>query len=223
MDLLQKAQEKVRTLFDQTAKKKNDDDAFIVDGMGRHCPTSIIDEIDLARNELVNDLVNEALSLHERMVQFAEMTGLQTTEFIDMSAERYGAKIEIKKTGVSLPSYDGKRMVKVVKAPRFVVTEQVATAKAKVDEFIEKRGKDIDPIVKELAFDAFKPSASGQISISKLISLKNRKHNDPDWELITKALDDAIKEVERKTYLTFHQRESADKPWVQIPLALSKM
>lgn len=224
MSIVSTINSKISALFKAAHNKKAQNEGFLIDQAGRHCPMSIVSEIDIARDALVNELVDKAIEINLQLTEFAQQSLAEVQTFCDLSATESKTSITIGKSGVTLPAYNGLRAVKLVKSPRFVMTEKIAVAKQKIDELIKKRGLEIDSFIKDMALDAFSPGPSGQVSISKLIALKNRDYkNYPEWPDIKKALDEAIKEVGRKTYITFHRRTDINSPLEQISLTISKV
>lgn len=78
------------------------------DAKGNLTPDELVKDIDKARDELVLEWVEKGKQLHQDMAHFKNAVFADIQAFIDLSAEKYGAKLGGNKGNVTLYSYDGK-------------------------------------------------------------------------------------------------------------------
>ena len=78
------------------------------DAKGNLVPVSKIKEIDLMRDNLVFEIVQEAIELNELIKSFKHNVFGNVAAFVQLSGEQYGAKLGGNKGNVTLTSYDGR-------------------------------------------------------------------------------------------------------------------
>ena len=78
------------------------------DAKGNLTPAELVKEIDKARDALVHEWVERGRDLSKEISHFKEGIFGDVQAFIELSAEKYGAKVGGNKGNVTLFSYDGK-------------------------------------------------------------------------------------------------------------------
>ena len=83
-------------------------DGYWEDARGCLIPVEQIKEIDKARDELVREKVAKAKAMQKQLRQLKlELMG-DIAAFVELSAERYGAKLGGDKGNITLQSFDGR-------------------------------------------------------------------------------------------------------------------
>lgn len=200
--------EKIKALFASAEQKKiQSPDAFLVDEAGRQCPLHILRPVDIARHELVNELVDRALDIEKMLGEFKDGTAEQITQFCDLSAQQYGIKGGGEKGGITFYNHDTSRMVRIATGASFVFNEQLGSVKILIDELIAAHGDNMNIMMKTLLSDSFRTDSMGNMNKKRITDLKKYDFDDPQWKKIKKAIDDAIQFVERKSYIQFFERD----------------
>ena len=78
------------------------------DARGNLTPAELVKDIDKARDVLVREWVEKGVSLNKEMRNFKDGIFGDIQAFIELSAEKYNAKIGGSKGNITLYSYDGK-------------------------------------------------------------------------------------------------------------------
>lgn len=194
------------------------------DAHGRWVPKRLIKDIDVARDELVHELVAEARAVSETLGRFKARLVGDIDAFVSMSAERYGAKTRGTKGGVVLTSYDGRyRIVRQVQ-DRLEFDERLQAAKVLVDECIREWAADASDEIKALVGQAFQVDKVGKVSTERVLRLRQLNIQEPRWLSAMQAIADATKTVSSKTYVRLYERvgDSGDE-YRPIPLDLSAL
>ena len=84
---------------------------YMQDAKGRLVPISSVKPIDLLREDLVLQLVEQAKLLNQALREFKDTAFGDIAAFVQTSAEQYGATLGGKKGNVTLHSYDGRYKV----------------------------------------------------------------------------------------------------------------
>lgn len=177
------------------------------DSLGRLVPVDRISEIDLARDELVKELV-EKQKEHAVTARHFKQTALAEIEaFCQLSAEQYGVKVGGKKGFVYLTSYDGQYKIVRSIRDRFVFDERLAVAKALIDECLNEWTEGSKPEVKSLISSAFQVDKEGQISVSRILALRKLGFEHPKWKTAMQAISDSLQIAISKTHLRFYERD----------------
>ena len=77
------------------------------DAKGRLIPVETIKPIDMARDQLVGEIVKKAQAVNKVLADFKTAVFADIGAFIELSAERYDAKLGGAKGNVTLVSFDG--------------------------------------------------------------------------------------------------------------------
>lgn len=194
---------------------------WMQDSQGRWVPPSQISPVDRARHELVTRLAESADDLSQSMAFFKGMAFDAIAKFIDTSCSQYGAKLGGAKGNVVLYSFDGS--IKIER--RFVETlrfgEQLQAAKALIDECLMDWTQDGRDEIRVIVQDAFRTDSKGDVSTSKIFSLRRHKFDDPRWRAALRAIDDSLQVVGSACYLRIYRRTPGTNAYRQIVLDVS--
>ncbi|WP_293766948.1 DUF3164 family protein, partial [uncultured Aquitalea sp.] len=87
---------------------QNTPNGYRKDAKGRLIPVESIKPIDLTRDALVVEIINKALDVNKMLAQFKATVFADIQAFIELSAERYGAKVGGAKGNTTLTTFDGR-------------------------------------------------------------------------------------------------------------------
>lgn len=177
------------------------------DRNGRLVPEAQIKAIDLARDELVREKVNQAVQLRDLLRVFKQATFDDIAAFVQLSAEQYGARIGGDKGNVTMLSFDGR--YKVVRAIQDSIQfdERLQAAKSLIDECLNDWTEGARTELRTLVNNAFRVDQDGNIKTGEVLSLRRLQFEDPRWTKAMTAISDAVTVVGSKTYVRFYERD----------------
>lgn len=197
-------------------------DGYKKDGRGRLIPIESIKEVDLARDELVEEIVGKAKELSALLSSFKEQTLDDIQAFCDLSAEKYDAPIGGAKGNITLTSFDGRFRVLRSQQEQLVFDERLQAAKALIDECLDEWAGDSRKEVRTIIKDAFQTDKEGQISTARVLTLRRFNFDDPRWVKAMEAISDSLRVASSKTYIRVYERDEKGK-YQQLPLDLSSV
>lgn len=196
-------------------------DGYRQNALGHLVPEDAIDPIDLARDELVTGLIEDALRLHENMKTFKH-SAMETVEsWLTDISEKYGATIGGERGNVRLTSFDGRYQVTIQVQDHLRFDERIKVAKALIDECIHKWVKDGMTEIKALVEHAFQVD-KGHIDTGRVLSLTKLEIQDEDWQHAMEALKDSLQVRGTSKYIRFYRR-IGDGEYKQIALDLPSL
>jgi hypothetical protein len=193
-------------------------DGFKMDAMGRLIPIKMIKEIDLSRDDLVEEIVGKAKNVSGVLNDFKGKALGDIEAFVALSAEKYGAKLGGRKGNVTLTSFDGKyRIIRAV-SDLLEFDERLQAARALIDECIKEWTEDSRDEVLALIDSAFYPDRSGRVNAKRIMGLRRLKIDDEKWRRAMEALADSLQVTGSRTYLRIYERVGNTDEYRQIGL-----
>jgi hypothetical protein len=189
--------------------------------LGHLVPDEQIKAIDLARDELVREIVDKARAQSEALATFKRETFGDIAAFVDLSAEKYGVHLGGQKGNVSLTSYDGRYKVIRAIAENVVFDERLKSAKALIDECLKEWSEGSPAELQTIVQDAFRVDQEGNIRVQQVLGLRRLAIDDPRWLRAMEAISDAIQIVGSKSYVRVYERVADTTSYRQIPLDVS--
>ena len=179
--------------------------------VGHLVPIESIKEIDLARDEFVQQILAKASVQANATRQFKKEIQEDFQAFVDLSAERYGAALGGEKGNISLKSFDGQFEIRREVSETMEFDERLHVAKALVDECLREWTRDSDPKIRSLIENAFQVDKKGQVNIKRVLSLRKLKFDDEKWQRAMDAIGDALTITGSCTYFRFYERDDQGK------------
>ncbi|SEQ24088.1 Protein of unknown function [Amphritea atlantica] len=198
-------------------------EGYLQDQAGRLVPIELIDEIDLTRNDLVQEIVIKARELQQAMATFKLNTLGDISAFVDLSAERYSVKMGGKKGNISLLSYDGKYKIQRAISEYIVFDERLQVAKELIDGCIHRWAEGSDNKIKVLVDHAFQVDKEGNISTGRVLGLRRIKIDDSEWSKAMAAIADSIQIAGSKTYVRLYERVGESEQYQPISLDIAAL
>lgn len=183
---------------------QNDD--YKEDAKGRLVPIESIAPIDMERDDLVKEIVQESLALSKAVTEFKSHVLNDVHAFVELSAERYNAKVGGQKGNITLNSFDGKYRILVAVDERIAFDERIHAAKALIDECIKEWTVGSRAEVRAIIDNAFAVDKAGKINTGRVLMLRRLEIKDPKWIRAMEALSDSITITETKEYLRVYRR-----------------
>lgn len=181
-------------------------DGYRVDARGRLIPEAQIKPIDLARDQLVRDIVNGASKLATELQAFKRGAFDDIEALVELSADQYGVKLGGKKGNVQLVSFDGRYKVLRAVADRITFDERLQAAKVLIDECLNDWTHKGPGELRVIVQDAFDVDRLGNINVGKILSLRRHKIDDERWKRAMDAIGDAIQVIGTTPYIRVYER-----------------
>lgn len=185
-------------------------------------PETMIKEIDIARDDLVNEIIVKTKTFSEQMAQLKRDLFADVRAFCELSAEKYGVTFGGGKGNLQLTSYDGRYRVLVAVNETIAFDERLQVAKALVDECIQSWVGESRDEIKVLVADAFYVGKSGKINTTRILGLRRLEIKDPRWIRAMDAISDSILRIDSKEYIRTYERNDEGK-YELINLDLTKL
>lgn len=187
-------------------------DGYRIDARGRLIPEAQIKPIDLARDQLVLDIVGGASKLSTQLQAFKRGAFDDIEALVALSAEQYGVSLGGKKGNVQLVSFDGRYKVLRAVADRITFDERLQAAKVLIDECLTDWTDQGPGELRVIVQDAFDVDKAGSINVGKILSLRRLKIDDQRWKRAMDAISDAVQVIGTTPYLRVYERiGSSDK------------
>lgn len=182
---------------------------YMENAMGHLIPVEKVKEIDKARNDLVMEIVGKAREMRELLAKFKGGAMADVGAFVELSAEKYDAKIGGAKGNVTLMSYDGRCKVQRAISEHITFAEQLKAAKTLIDDCLREWTRDSDVNLRAIIDHAFQVDKEGRINTGRILGLRRLDITDARWEKAMLAISDAIQVTGTKAYIRIYERNAA--------------
>lgn len=197
-------------------------EAMRQNAQGHLVPESLIKPIDLLRDEVVLKQVAKAKELQLQMQATKVQMQQEIADYLDLSASEYGVSYGGAKGNVTLTSFDGKFKVERAIGEHRIFDERIQAAKAQIDACIERWSEGSSDEIRALVDHAFRVNKQGRIDVNQVLSLRQLKIDDKEWQAAMDAIADAITTVAKTEYIRLYQRQYSGK-YVAISLDWAKL
>ena len=198
-------------------------EGYMKNALGNLVPTNKVKEIDLARNDLVTELVSKAKEAQQHMAKFKALAMGDIAAFVQLSGEQYNIQLGGKKGNVTLLSYDGKYKIQRSMSDYIVFDERLQVAKELVDKCIHRWAEGSNDNIRALVEHAFKTDREGKVSTARIIGLKQINIVDDEWKQAMRAIDDSMQVASTKAYIRIYERDGDDGKYIPIPLDVAAL
>lgn len=202
---------------------QNIPDGYRKNALGHLIPEEAIKPIDLARDSLVLELIEDAKQHNANLGAFKNKAFTDVHAFVQLSAEQYEAKVGGAKGNVTLTSFDGRYRINVAKADNISFDERLQAAKALIDECIADWSRDSSPEIKVLVQQAFDTDKEGNISTGRVLALRRLNIADERWQRAMQAIGESVQVVGSTQYVRFYERIGESDQYQAIPLDMAKV
>lgn len=168
-----------------------------------------IREIDLARDELVLRIADRAMEKSTELAAFRDQVFEEIAAFVQESAKRFNAKLGGAKGNLTLFSFDGRFKVIVANQDNITFDERLQVAKSLIDKCIKKWADGASDNLMALVNDAFQVDKAGNVSIRRVLSLRQLDIVDKDWKKAMEAISESIQIVGSKRYVRVYERSAS--------------
>lgn len=178
------------------------------DAQGRLVPLANIKPIDLARDDLVAEIVEKAKQVNRQIAEFKAAAFGDIAAFVQLSAEQYRAQIGGRKGNVQLLSFDGRYKVLRAIQESIAFDERLQAAKALIDECLTEWTEGARTELRAIINDAFRVDQAGNIRTGQVLSLRRLAIDDPRWQQAMNAIAEAVQVVGSKSYIRVYERDA---------------
>nr|DAE00659.1 MAG TPA: Protein of unknown function (DUF3164) [Myoviridae sp. ct8Uw4] len=176
------------------------------DAKGNLVPLANIKEIDLLRDELVQEIAAKARAVQDNLMAFKREAMDDIAAFVQLSADRYDVSVGGKKGNISLHSFDGAYRVNLAMQDTLVFDEGLIAAKALIDECINEWTEGSRTELKTLINAAFQVDKEGNISTARVLGLRRLQITDEKWQRAMDALSDSLQVHISKPFVRVYRR-----------------
>jgi hypothetical protein len=196
---------------------------YWADASGRLIPEDMIKDIDKARHELVMEIVAKAKEQHLLLVAFKASTFADISAFVELSAEKYNAKVGGNKGNITLMSFDGKYKLVRQMQDNLAFDERLQAAKALIDACIKDWTQGSRSEIKALIDNAFQVDKEGKISTGRVLGLRRLDIKDQQWQSAMQAISDSVQVLGSKPYIRIYERVGDSDNYQPISLDLASI
>lgn len=207
------------TIEQPTAAPSSDEGLY--DAKGRWVPLRLIADVDLARHELVVELIERAKKTSAMLAAFKVETMRDIAAFVELSAEKYDVHLGGHKGNVTLTSFSGNHKIVRAMADRLTFDERLLAAKALVDECILEWTEGSRDELRALVEHAFSVDKQGKISTERVLALRRLEIDSEKWQRAVRAIGESIQVASTSAYVRFYERVGDSEQYQPIPLDLA--
>lgn len=180
---------------------------FMKNSKGGYDLIATIKLIDIARNDLVLDIVDKSQAMSNQIAKMKQGFFQDIRAFLELSSEKYGIKLGGKKGNVQLVSYDGEYKVMLAVNQTIQFDERLQVAKQLIDECIEDWTQGARAELRALVNDAFYVGKSGKLNTYRILALRRLDISDEKWKKAMDAISESVLTVDSKEYIRIYKRD----------------
>ena len=196
---------------------------FKTDAMGNQIRIENIKPIDLARDELVTELVRQARGVSDAIASYKMAAFADIAALIELSAEQYGVKMGGKKGNVTMLSFDGKYKIQRAINEHITFDERLQAAKVLIDECLNDWTADANINVQTIINKAFEVDKEGNINTGRVLTLRRLDIADERWTRAMSMIGDSIQSVGSKAYIRLYERVGDSDTYTPISLDIASV
>ena len=197
---------------------------MLMNAYGDMVPTARIRDDILFRHQTATALIESALSLNAELRARKEQFFADVDAFIDLTLERYNARLGGRRGGVVIANFSETMKVEVSTADYLRVNEAITAAQALMNEVLDDVGEGANDDVRTLLANAFvRDEKTGRLNIQRLQETRRVKLSHPKWPDVQAAIADSLEWAGSRRYIRFHVRKDRNARWEQINLNFSSL
>ncbi|WP_314188581.1 DUF3164 family protein [Yersinia massiliensis] len=195
-------------------------EGYMLDRKSRLVPISQVSDFDLEMDAFVRAQIAGAIEENARIKAFKSKSFDECYAWLDLVAEKYGKTRGGAKGNVTFPSYDGSEQICIAVQDSLTFGPELQIAKELIDECISEWSVGANENLRAIILDAFSVDKEGQLSTSRILSLRRIKIDDPRWHQAMEAISESLQVAVSKTYINFRRKNSEGK-LVNIPINIA--
>ena len=194
---------------------------YWADAKGKLTHESLIQPIDKERDRLVKELFDCAQELSKTLAEFKKRAFGDIAAFVSLSLEQYKVDVGGKKGNVTLYSFDGKYKITRAIQDSMKFDERILAAKELIYQCVTEWTNGARPEAKAIIDHAFKTDNDGNLSVSRILSLRKLDIKDERWVSAMDAIGESLQVVSSKSYVRVYERVGETDMYSQVPLDLA--
>jgi len=198
-------------------------DGYMQDQQGKLVPFDMVRPIDIERNDMVLNLVDQAKTKSVELAAFKQNAMNAIEKFVNHSGRKYQVKMGGNKGNVTLMSYDGRFKVQRAIGEHLVFDERLQVAKELIDQCLNEWSEGSRPEIKVLINDAFQVDKQGKVSTARIFGLQRLDIKDRKWKKAMKAISDSVQVAGSKSYVRIYERVGDTDEYKPIPLDVAAL
>jgi len=198
-------------------------DGYMQDQQGKLVPVEMVKPIDIERNDMVLQLVDQAKTKSVELAAFKENAMSAIEKFVNLSGRKYKVKMGGNKGNVTLMSYDGRFKIQRAIGEHLVFDERLQVAKELIDQCLNEWSEGSRPEIKVLINDAFQVDKQGKVSTARIFGLQRLDIKDRKWKKAMKAISDSVQVAGSKSYVRIYERVGDTDEYKPIPLDVAAL
>ncbi|MGE4501954.1 MAG: DUF3164 family protein [Thiomicrospira sp.] len=195
---------------------------YMKNSNGHLVPVETVSAIDKHRDEFVREIVEKARELNKALSQFKGGVMADIGAFVELSGEKYGAKMGGKKGNITLTTFDGQYKVMRAMSDSMTFDERIQVAKELIDQCIHRWASGTGAEIRALVEHAFQVDKQGKLNTARIFGLMRLDIKDDQWQQAMTALKDSIQVTGTKAYVRVYERVGDDQ-YRQIPLDMGSV
>lgn len=186
---------------------------------GAWMPLEKVKEVDQLRDEMVEELWQEAKDLQDKICAFKNKAMDTIKSFQDLSLEKYGVKSKTVKGNQQFLSYNGALKIELCVSEFLSFDERLNAAKALIDECIRDWGNGSRPEILALVNDAFKVDKKGKLAVASILRLRRLDISGEKWAKAMEAIGDSVQVQYSKEYVRFYEKQKDEYAILTLDIA----
>jgi len=197
-------------------------EGYMANAKGHLIPLGNVKDVDKLRDDLTRNIVASAKGVQAAMREFRANTLGDIQAFVDLAAERYGAKLGGLKGNTTLLSFDGRHKIQVQISEHLTFGVELQAAKSLIDECLTEWTQGSPDEIKAIINQAFAVDKEGRVNTGAILGLRRLDIQDPRWREAMEAIADSLQVVGSKKLLRVYERQE-DGSYAPIPLDLAAL
>jgi hypothetical protein len=196
-------------------------DGYWKDGKGALVPVSMIKDIDIEREQVVEEIIKHAKLLNKELSLFKAKAFGDVAAFIELSAEQYNVILGGKKGNVTLFSFDGRYKVQRTMHDNIAPDERILAAKQLTMDCVNDWSENARPELKAIVNRAFATSKDGDLKLGRLLELRRLDIKDERWQKAMDALSESLQVIGSRSYIRVYERIGDSNEYRPIALDIA--
>ncbi len=180
---------------------------YLKNAAGHLVPKKLVKEIEITRDELVREVFAKAEKTRNEMEEFKRRSVEDLMAFVDLSAEKYGAKMGGTKGNISFSTFDGELKIQIAVSEHMSFDERLLAAKSLIDGCISRWAEGANAEIRALVEYAFQTDKENQVSVSKICGLTQLDIDDPEWKRAIEAIRDSMHVTGSTKYIRLYRKK----------------
>lgn len=160
------------------------------------------------RERLVNSLIRRAKRLQARVAKDKEVMEEAIRNYL---AELAADEDEEWVGNALVRNFHGDLAVQVTVSNNMVFDERLTLAKAKIDKYLLRIGRDANPHLIAIVNDVFRVNQTGRVDTKLVLGLRKHEINDPLWKEAMDLISSSLRVQSSKTYFYFQEANEDGK------------